>query len=134
MAAVVAAMLFYCPTCQSAPNEPCYESGYEVKIHVERTHKAAREMRARRQAGADLFAPEPERDWNADWADYKDQYAQREAAEERAAYQAEYDAETAYERHLETNDQYRWEVDEDERRAAAFGGYDYGTGGHEYYV
>lgn len=33
---------------------------------------------------------------------------------------AEQEAEMAYERHLETNDQYRWEVEEDERRAAAF--------------
>jgi len=32
----------------------------------------------------------------------------------------EFDADAAYERHLETNDQYRWEVEEDERRAAAF--------------
>jgi len=44
----------------------------------------------------------------------------RELYEMRDA-QAEYDAEMAYERHLETNDQYRWEVEEDERRAMAWG-------------
>lgn len=43
----------------------------------------------------------------------------QEMYEERAA-KAEYDAEMAYERHLETNDQYRWEVEEDERRAMAW--------------
>lgn len=32
----------------------------------------------------------------------------------------EFDPDVAYERHLETNDRYRWEVEEDERRAAAF--------------
>lgn len=35
----------------------------------------------------------------------------------------DYDPDAAYERHLETNDQYRWECDEDERRAAFFGGF-----------
>lgn len=34
--------------------------------------------------------------------------------------QAEYDAEMAIERHYETNDRYRWEVEEDERRAMAW--------------
>lgn len=34
--------------------------------------------------------------------------------------EAEIAAEVGYERHLETNDRYRWEVEEDERRAAAF--------------
>lgn len=37
--------------------------------------------------------------------------------------QAEYDAEMAIERAYETNDRYRWEVEEDERRAAFFGGF-----------
>lgn len=32
----------------------------------------------------------------------------------------EYEIEMAYERHLETNDQYRWEVEQDELRAAAW--------------
>ena len=35
----------------------------------------------------------------------------------------EYDPDAAYERHLETNDRYRWEVEEDERRATAFGAF-----------
>lgn len=35
----------------------------------------------------------------------------------------EFDPDAAYERHLETNDRYRWEVEEDERRAMAFGGF-----------
>lgn len=39
---------------------------------------------------------------------------------ERLDAEAEIAAEVGYERHLETNDQYRWEVEEDERRAAAF--------------
>lgn len=42
---------------------------------------------------------------------------------ERLDAQAEYDAEMAIERHYETNDRYRWEVEEDERRAAFFGGF-----------
>jgi hypothetical protein len=33
----------------------------------------------------------------------------------------DYDADAAYERHLETNEQYRWEHEQDEARAAAFG-------------
>lgn len=37
--------------------------------------------------------------------------------------QAECDAEMAIERAYETNDRYRWEVEEDERRAMAFGGF-----------
>lgn len=43
--------------------------------------------------------------------------------EQRLQAEAEYAAEVGYERFLETNDQYRWEVEEDERRAAAFGGF-----------
>lgn len=39
---------------------------------------------------------------------------------ERREAEAEIAAEVGYERFLETNDQYRWEVEEDERRAAAF--------------
>lgn len=35
----------------------------------------------------------------------------------------EYDPDAAYEVFLETNDQYRWEVEEDERRAMAFGAF-----------
>lgn len=35
----------------------------------------------------------------------------------------EFDPDAAYERHLETNDRYRHEVEEDERRAMAFGGF-----------
>lgn len=38
---------------------------------------------------------------------------------ERLDAEAEIAAEMAVERHYETNDQYRWEVEEDERRAAA---------------
>ena len=41
-------------------------------------------------------------------------------AQEEADAKAEIDAEMAIERAYETNDQYRWEVEEDERRAAAF--------------
>ena len=43
--------------------------------------------------------------------------------QERLDAEAEYDAEMAFERHLETNDQYRWEVEQDERIAAMNGGY-----------
>lgn len=41
---------------------------------------------------------------------------------ERQAALAEIAAEDGYERHLETNDRYRWEVEEDERRATFFNG------------
>jgi hypothetical protein len=34
----------------------------------------------------------------------------------------DFDPDMAYERHLETNDQYRWEHEQDELRAAFFGG------------
>lgn len=40
--------------------------------------------------------------------------------QEEADARAEQEAEMAIERHYETNDRYRWEVEEDERRAAAF--------------
>lgn len=43
----------------------------------------------------------------------------REWEWQQAEAEAEIAAEVGYERHLETNDQYRWEVEEDERRAAA---------------
>lgn len=56
------------------------------------------------------------------------------ASRDEAYAKAEQDAEMAYERHLETNDRYRWEHEQDELRAAFFGGYDYGTGGAEYYA
>lgn len=54
------------------------------------------------------FVPEldgptaPDMETVREWADQRD----------------EYDAEAAYERHLETNDQYRWEHEQDELRAA----------------
>lgn len=51
--------------------------------------------------------------------------AAREAAEaeriEEEAFAAAAEAERGYERFLETNDQYAYECDEDERRAGAFG-------------
>jgi hypothetical protein len=58
------------------------------------------------------FVPEldgvtaPDRETVREWADQRD----------------EYDAETAYERHLETDDRYRWEHEQDELRAAFWGG------------
>lgn len=42
---------------------------------------------------------------------------------ERLDAEAEVAAEMAIERAYETNDQYRWEVEEDERRAAFWGGF-----------
>lgn len=42
---------------------------------------------------------------------------------QNAEAEAEWAAEVGYERFLETNDRYRWEVEEDERRAMAFGGF-----------
>lgn len=50
-------------------------------------------------------------------AEELDDYRWRNASDDRS----DYDAEMAYERHLETNDQYRWEHEQDELRAAAFG-------------
>lgn len=50
-----------------------------------------------------------------------DDLADYHAMRDEAYAQAEYDAEMAYERHLETNDQYRWEHEQDELRAASFG-------------
>lgn len=64
-------------------------------------------------AVASLFIPELDGDTFESLADLADYFDAK----------AEIDAETAYERHLETNDQYAWEVEQDERRAAFFGGY-----------
>jgi ferric-dicitrate binding protein FerR (iron transport regulator) len=44
-------------------------------------------------------------------------------AQEKADAEAEAAAEAAIERHYETNDQYRWEVERDERIAVETGGY-----------
>lgn len=58
--------------------------------------------------------------WVLDGVTYptREEAALREA--ERLQAEAEIAAEEGYERHLETNDQYRWEVEQDEARAAAF--------------
>jgi hypothetical protein len=110
--------LFYCPTCQSEPTRPCFESGYSVATHIERTRKAAREMRARREAGADLFAPESMPAPELEPEDWEDRYSPEE---QEAWARIEMDAENAWLRAAETNDQYAWEEEQDRMRAAFYG-------------
>lgn len=62
-----------------------------------------------------LFIPELDGDTFASLEALNDRHWDRQAESEAD----EFDPDAAYERHLETNDQYRWEVEEDERRAAA---------------
>lgn len=67
--------------------------------------------------GPSYFVPE----LDGDTAPSRELAAQWET--ERRDAEAEIAAEMAIERHYETNDQYRWEVEEDERRAAFLGGF-----------
>ncbi|WP_128378526.1 hypothetical protein [Streptomyces cavernae] len=118
MAAIIAALLFYCPTCQSEPTQPCFESGNPVPVHLERTRKAAREIRARRQAGADLFAPEPAAAPEPEPECWEDRYSPKE---QEGWGRLEMEAENAWLRAAETNDQYAWEEEQDRLRAAFWG-------------
>lgn len=68
-----------------------------------------------REATRSLFIPELDGDTFATKEALADWHWDRQAE----LYANEFDPDAAYERHLETNDQYRWEVEEDERRAAA---------------
>lgn len=103
MSNTVTVKLDRCGFCGSRRNEACREFGQEVVSHDERFVTLP-----------DLFI------YELDGLTGESPERAYEMAEELAQYEAEAYAEGAWLRAAETNDQYRWEVEEDERRAAAW--------------
>lgn len=104
MSKTITVKLDRCGFCGARKKESCREFGQDVVSHDERFATLP-----------DLFIEE------LDGITGSTPQEAYELDRERMEYEAEAYAEGAWLRAAETNDQYRWEVEEDERRAQAFG-------------
>jgi hypothetical protein len=103
MSKTITVKLDRCGFCGARKNQPCREFGNQTTTHPERFVTLP-----------DLFIEE------LDGITGETVEDARETQEAYDTYREESYAEGAWLRAAETNDQYRWEVEEDERRAAAW--------------